>query len=304
MTPRPDVAPTASRRRRGRDLEFPSRHRDAAEAATRIFRRGIAAPPTWIVRRGTAAPPRPRRGFSVEAGGSPTHQDRNSGTRNSLWARPRAGGVLSLARADRRRPSALFDRSTLARETLATFGADVATASGNIHPRTKNWVGRRLATAYRALTGAGELGAGPILTGCSVAGDALTLRFDADALGDDGVRAWHSPLSGDVPTAALEVRYGDEWRPAAIVAQDPFSSGNVDKSQATVNLDGDNATGARYAWADAPFCNTDISLSPCMPNGGPLMLAKARLPALPFWAEIGTDGACGYVSTAGSSTGE
>ena len=184
------------------------------------------------------------------------------------------------------------------------LGADVATASGNIHPRTKNWVGRRLATAYRALTGAGELGAGPILTGCSVAGDALTLRFDADALGDDGVRAWHSPLSGDVPTAALEVRYGDEWRPAAIVAQDPFSSGNVDKSQATVNLDGDNATGARYAWADAPFCNTDISLSPCMPNGGPLMLAKARLPALPFWAEIGTDGACGYVSTAGSSTGE
>ena len=175
---------------------------------------------------------------------------------------------------------------------------------GSIHPRTKKWVGDRLAFAYRALVGAAPDAApraGPTLAGCRVDGGSLVLAFDEALLGDDGVRAWPSAAASGAPTDALMVRYGDAWRAAAIAPQHPFDEKNGTRlanfASATVALDGDNVTGVRYGWADRPFCIVDNVLEPCAPNGGPLMLAKNLLPALPFWAEV-AGGECASISSA------
>ena len=175
---------------------------------------------------------------------------------------------------------------------------------GSIHPRTKKWVGDRLAFAYRALVGAAPDAApraGPTLAGCRVDGGSLVLAFDEALLGDDGVRAWPSAAASGAPTDALMVRYGDAWRAAAIAPQRPFDEKNGTRlanfASATVALDGDNVTGVRYGWADRPFCIVDNVLEPCAPNGGPLMLAKNLLPALPFWAEV-AGGECASISSA------
>eukprot|EP00756_Hemistasia_phaeocysticola_P019183 Hpha_TRINITY_DN15643_c1_g9::TRINITY_DN15643_c1_g9_i1::g.101267::m.101267/K05970/SIAE; sialate O-acetylesterase len=64
----------------------------------------------------------------------------------------------------------------------------VPVAMGGIHPRSKYPVGDRLATAYwNTLMGGKAAGTGPTLSGCSVSGGELTIRFNTSLLRGDKV---------------------------------------------------------------------------------------------------------------------
>ena len=60
---------------------------------------------------------------------------------------------------------------------------------GGIHPRSKHEVGRRLAVASHALVygGSGPTG-GPVISGCDVKGDKITVHFNKTALNGDTIQ--------------------------------------------------------------------------------------------------------------------
>lgn len=70
---------------------------------------------------------------------------------------------------------------------------------GTLHPRMKKPLGKRLAAGLHATAYNGTMPAGgPVLGGCSVAGKALTLKFNVELLKGQGV------LFNTSSTVALE----------------------------------------------------------------------------------------------------
>ena len=188
---------------------------------------------------------------------------------------------------------------------------------GQVHPRPKAIIGRRLAQAgHAAIYGGASPPSGPVITGCAVAGARLTLRFNSS-----GPAAWAASASAANETTALYVlagarlpadaaanHHGPDWR----AYEGPFANGNEAdvKGWVAVNavlagpasllvdlapLRGAAPTAVRYAWGTggwgAPFLTrmctgptVDCSLQPCEVDSCPF--SGGGLPAMPFLAEI------------------
>jgi hypothetical protein len=196
---------------------------------------------------------------------------------------------------------------------------------GQVHPRPKMYVGQRLAqAAFASVYGGDALASGPVLAGCALAGDALTITFDAARLRGEAI-AWSEGATAAAEDTALYVLVGAPF-PAWAAANHhsanwrdyagPYASGNeagvsgwvavnaraTGAAELTVDLSplkGAVPTAVRYAWGTggwgAPFINrmccgptVDVTLEPCAPDSCPLHagVAPFRLPAVPFLAEI------------------
>lgn len=193
---------------------------------------------------------------------------------------------------------------------------------GQVHPRPKAIIGRRLAqAAHAAIYGGASAPSGPVLTGCSVAGSVLTLRYNSSA-----PASWSSAASianettalyvlagAALPANAADNHHGPDWREY----EGPFANGNevgvkgwvAVNAKISVNgtlavdlspLDGAAPTAVRYAWGTggwgAPFLTRmctgpkiDCSLQPCETESCPF--SGGGLPAAPFLAAI-ENGAC------------
>ena len=188
---------------------------------------------------------------------------------------------------------------------------------GQVHPRPKALLGRRLALAgHAAIYGGDSTPSGPVFTGCAVAGSVLTMRFNSS-----GPASWAPTASIALENTALYVLAGaklpsnvasnhhaSDWRSY----EGPFANGNEVgvKGWVAVNavVDGGGAltvdlaplkgappTAVRYAWGTggwgAPFLTRmctgptlDCSLQPCETEACPF--SGGGLPALPFLAAI------------------
>ena len=125
--------------------------------------------------------------------------------------------------------------------------------AGDIHPKNKQEVGRRLALAAEAVAyGKPVEDSGPIFVGMTVSGSAATLRFGHAAGGL--VAKGGGPLKG-FAVAGPDGRF--VWADARIAGD------TVVVSAPSVSAPAD----VRYAWADNPVCN---------------LYNKAGLPAVPF----------------------
>ena len=142
--------------------------------------------------------------------------------------------------------------------TLRLENTGLATAidigmEGDIHPKNKQEVGRRLALAARAQTYGEKIDySGPQYTGCRIEGSKMRLTFSHTAKGlktSDGA----APKGFTIAGADHKFR----WAKATI-----------DGNTIVVEADGvRNPIAVRYAWADNPICN---------------MYNTADLPMLPF----------------------
>lgn len=195
---------------------------------------------------------------------------------------------------------------------------------GQVHPRPKALVGRRLAqAAYVTAYGGAGLASGPVLAGCALtpAGDALRIAFDARALRGAGIQ-WRASASAANETTALYVLRA----PAALPPgagdghhsarpsdyRGPYANGNEagvegwvavngvvsGAGELTVDLaalGGAAPTAVRYAWGTggwgAPFLTrmctgprVDCALQPCEAEACPLW--AGGLPGVPFLARI------------------
>ena len=197
-----------------------------------------------------------------------------------------------------------------------------------MHPRPKGILGRQLARVTQALVYADGAGAGapplqlsgPALAGCSVAGAALTLRFDAALLAGAAVswlanasRARENTALYALPAPArLPADYGSGHHPGGDY-KGPYANGNEWGVEGWVALDavagpgaaeltvdlaplrGAAPTAIRYAsgtggWGSGaqnrmccgPLIN--VAVEPCAPDSCPLH--AAGLPGVPFVAAI------------------
>ena len=198
---------------------------------------------------------------------------------------------------------------------------------GQVHPRPKAVVGRRLAqAAYATAYGGALLASGPRLAGCALQGGSLRIAFDAALLKGQGI-TWSSAASTGSETTALYVLPAPAQLPASAGDghhsgnprdyQGPFAGGNEGgvsgwvavnaavsgPAELTVDLaalGGAAPTAVRYAWGTggwgAPFLTRmctgvakDCSLEPCPAEACPLW--AGGLPGEPFLARI-QDGKC------------
>ena len=125
--------------------------------------------------------------------------------------------------------------------------------AGNIHPKNKQDVGKRLALWALAKTyGKDVVYSGPIYKSCEIQGDKIVLSFDS--LGGGLVAKNGDPLKG-FAIAGRDKKF--VWADARIEGDKVVVSSPKVKAPAAV----------RYAWADNPACN---------------LYNKADLPASPF----------------------
>ena len=174
---------------------------------------------------------------------------------------------------------------------------------GPIHPRPKLPFATRLARAAAVVVyGAEGPATGPVISGCSVSGKSLTIRFNATLLtSSEKVIVQDYNTSLEVRASGMEV-CGHEVDPPIV----PLN--NKDKNWTNANiklgangdsivvdlspLNGTAPTAVRYAWDDYPCCGTvDRDLKPCPPGSCPVMSSPSMLPAMPFFALI-QDGKC------------
>lgn len=198
---------------------------------------------------------------------------------------------------------------------------------GCVHPRPKSYVGRRLAqAAHVSIYGGDGPATGPVLAGCSLAGDTLTLTFNATLLRGDGVvfsrgatvedenTALYVLVGAELPGDAAANHHGaiDDYQGTYANGNEVGVSGWVAvTAQAgpgntlVVNTGGlaSAPTAIRYATGTggrgSPFQNRqccgpslDISLEPCAPASCPLKGAASGLPGAPFLAAITPGGTC------------
>lgn len=189
---------------------------------------------------------------------------------------------------------------------------------GQVHPRPKAIVGRRLAqAAYSSVYGGSGVSTGPVLAGCSLVDSSLKITFNAELLKGQGI-TWSSNASAAKENTALYVLIGSPF-PAWAEAnhhtdwhqyEGPYAGGNevgitgwkaIDAVVTGANeltadlssLGGATPTALRYAYGTggwgAPFINrmccgptVDVSLQPCPMGSCPLH--SAALPANPLSA--------------------
>ena len=195
---------------------------------------------------------------------------------------------------------------------------------GCVHPRPKGILGRQLARATQALAYAGGAAlqmSGPALAGCSVAGAALTLRFNSSLLAGAPVtwatnasRAREDTLLYALPAPAeLPADYGAGHHGPSGAYKGPYANGNEWGVEGWVALDavagpgaaeltvdltplaGAAPTAIRYAsgaggWgsgaANRMCCgpSVNVAVEPCAPDACPLH--AGGLPGIPFVAAI------------------
>ena len=189
---------------------------------------------------------------------------------------------------------------------------------GQVHPRPKALIGKRLAqAAHAAIYGGASVPSGPVFTGCTVAGPMLTLRFNSSAPASwspaaataNETTALYVLSGAPLPANAADNHHAPNWQSY----QGPFANGNEVgvKGWVAVNaalvaggsalsvdlsaLGGAAPTAIRYAWGTggwgAPFltrmCSgptVDCSLQPCEVDSCPF--SAGGLPAAPFLAAI------------------
>ena len=183
---------------------------------------------------------------------------------------------------------------------------------GPIHPRSKKPVGARLAQAAGVqVYGLPGAATGPTLSGCSVSGMSITVKFNAQLLGADAVQVQaYPPAYSNVSASALAVLvnpngfcfqgskgkcFDDGSGSAGPNATDSARDWvYVDIAQATassitvdLSRSGGVAYGVRYAMEDATCCQHYAPTSgPCPVASCPIMGRASRLPANPFLARI------------------
>jgi hypothetical protein len=188
---------------------------------------------------------------------------------------------------------------------------------GQVHPRPKAIIGRRLAqAAHAAVYGGDSVPSGPVFTGCSVAGAVLTLNFNSSvpaswasfAAVANETTALYVLTGNPLPADVEDNHHGPNWQ----AYEGPFANGNEVgvKGWVAVNaqlagagalsadlsaLGGAAPTAVRYAWGTggwgAPFLTrmctgptVDCSLQPCNIDMCPF--SAGSLPAAPFLARI------------------
>jgi hypothetical protein len=202
-----------------------------------------------------------------------------------------------------------FDASLL--PLAPAIEADVAPSfMGGIHPRIKSPVGRRLAHAlFHSQLGGTVAFTGPTISGCSLAGGEITLRFNATLLRGEpvSVGAWDADQTrwGTADSSGPMVCFpslgaGDcltspsLWRAAAVRV-------GADAASAVLTLPaGLGAPAAvRYGWplSDAgdtccPGKNATAGLAACTPGACPIKTAVSLLPANPIYANVTAGGTC------------
>jgi hypothetical protein len=201
---------------------------------------------------------------------------------------------------------------------------------GQVHPRAKGIVGRRLAQAAFATVYGGQVPAqGPVLSGCSVAGATLTITLNT-SMGEAATWAEGTSVAAEntalyvlaapnaLPDNAADNHHGPSWQDYG----GPYASGHElgvagwipvdarvagDGRSLTVDLGalkGAAPTAVRYAtgtggWG-APFLTrmccgptVDAGAEPCAPDSCPLRSAgEGHLPGVPFVARITAAGKC------------
>ena len=174
---------------------------------------------------------------------------------------------------------------------------------GPIHPRTKLPLATRLAKAAAVVVyGAQGPTTGPVISGCSVSGKMLTIRFNTTLLtSGEKVIVQDYNKSLDMMASGLEV-CGNEVDPPLVPPNNKdrnWTSANlqIDPSGSAIVVDlsplnGTQPTAVRYAWDDYPCCGQrNRDLTPCPPGSCPVMSSPSMLPAMPFFAMI-HDGKC------------
>jgi sialate O-acetylesterase len=196
---------------------------------------------------------------------------------------------------------------------------------GQVHPRAKAPVGRRLAqAAFATAYGGPGPASGPVFAGCALGASSLRLTFDAARLAGAAV-TWSPNASAALQNTALYVLVGApfpawaaanhhaaDWRSyrgpyadgnevgvAGWVAVDAVASGPAELTVDLSPLGGAVPTAVRYAYGTggwgAPFqdrmcCGptVDVSLQPCPMDSCPLHAAAPHvaLPGVPFLAEL------------------
>jgi len=116
--------------------------------------------------------------------------------------------------------------------------------SGNVHPKNKQEVGRRLALIALAGTyGRPVVASGPVMSGCTVVGNTIRVDFDH---ADSGLR-----IRGDSPLSGFEIAVADgKFIPATAKLEQNavvVSSPQIPQIQ--------NPTWIRYAWVNDPSVN-------------------------------------------------
>ncbi|KAK8810493.1 hypothetical protein WA158_007068 [Blastocystis sp. Blastoise] len=149
---------------------------------------------------------------------------------------------------------------------------------GVIHPRDKESVGQRLAlSALHEVYHYNNTYTGPILNGCSINNNTLTIEFDNSLLNGEFI-AIKQTFGYDI-----QIKH-KEWYPVSILNV-PTSSSillNIDSIQDTI-------TGLRYAWRWNPCCplvSTDTPYVKCIERSCAVYTSNSDLPAVPFTVSI------------------
>ncbi len=176
-----------------------------------------------------------------------------------------------------------------------------------IHPRLKKPVGQRLAAGALALAyGFAGPVTGPTISGCSVAGAALTISFNAMLLAGAPL-AVAASANSNATMSALSVLIGSDGTPDSghwVAVTISLQSGTTVVAD-LAPLSGSAPQAIKYAWgatggkpndADVVCCPADAS-GECVPGMCPISVAQkaafgGALPANPFLAQITAGGKC------------
>lgn len=159
--------------------------------------------------------------------------------------------------------------------------------NSGIHPRVKHIVGERLARALIGLQ-TGTPQPTPKLSGCRLAGQTLTLSFDAAMLGAEGV-ALQPPLWAPsfIPLEFLVGAPSAANRTSGWVYAASLEVVNATSVAATLPPGAGAPTGVRYAWGDYACCpGMNATTFFCPPTSCPIVSSVSVEPAVPFWAAI------------------
>ena len=123
---------------------------------------------------------------------------------------------------------------------------------GNIHPRNKRRLGRRLAQAAKAIVyGHDEVAfTGPVLAGCSFEKGTLTLQFDPSLFPAGETLHFKGNNLGNL-TSNLEVEVDGEWLMVPITGVNPARDGPSVTAKLEIVSE---PSRVRYAWYDNPAC--------------------------------------------------
>jgi sialate O-acetylesterase len=196
---------------------------------------------------------------------------------------------------------------------------------GQVHPRSKGIIGRRLSqAAFSTVYGGAVPAVGPVLSGCSLSGATLTITFNKTLLAGNKITweegtsivaentALYVLASNSLPDNAANNHHGPSWQDYAgpyssghelgvsgWVAVNARVSGDASLTVDLAPLNGATPTAVRYAtgtggWG-APFLTrmccgptVDVGAEPCAPDSCPLHHSGVglNLPGTPFVAKI------------------